>query len=185
MDAEKNMASFLNPNVQLDRFDGTNFTHWKGKLFFLLTVLKIAYVLDPNLQPLPEPDKNKDTDTLEAESKKRSKDEVMCQGHILNTLSDSLCDLYNTMKSPKEIWNALEYKYKAEKEELNMAAATKSFDWWLDSGATIHVCNDKSLFFAYEEENVGEVVLMGNHVLPRFLEKGVSIFNLPLERNYF
>ena len=364
MDAEKNMASFLNPNVQLDRFDGTNFTRWKGKLFFLLTVLKIAYVLDPNLQSLPEPDKDKDTDTLQAKRKKRSEDEVMCRGHILNTFSDSLYDLYNTMKSPKEIWNALEYKYKAEKEgtdkflilkyfeftmvdtkpildqihelqilvtklrelkveisesfqvgaiitklpsswndyrkkllhrrddisleelqkhlrieeetrsrdqknisqnsskvnivegskfkknfkvnnnkkfkksgnnqkfgnnlkfngncfncgkkghrisdcrlkkkkeedtsnnanlvenqyeeivamvsemqigmitELNMAAATKSFDWWLDSGATIHVCNDKSLFSAYEEEKDGEVVLMGNHVSAKVLGKG-------------
>ncbi|KAK0586627.1 hypothetical protein LWI29_009886 [Acer saccharum] len=363
MDAEKNMAYFLNPNVQLDRFDGTNFTCWKGKLFFLLTVLKIAYVLDPNLQPLPEPDKDKDTYTLQAERKKRSEDEVMCRGHILNTLSDSLYDLYNTIKSPKEIWNTLEYKYKAEKEgtdkfltlkyfeftmvdtkpildqihelqilvtklcelkveisesfqvgaiitklpsswndyrkkllhrrddisleelqkhlrieeetrsrdqknisqnsskvnivegstfkknfkvnnnkkfkksgnnqksrnnlkfngnyfncgkkghrisdcrlkekkedtsnnaklvenqyeeivamvsemqigmitELNMAAATKSFDWWLDSSATIHVCNDKSLFSTYEEEKDGEVVLMGNYVSAKVLRKG-------------
>ncbi|KAK0598626.1 hypothetical protein LWI29_036452 [Acer saccharum] len=123
------MASFLNPNVQLDRFDETNFTRWKGKLFFLLTVLKIAYVLDPNLQPLLEPDKDKDTDTLQAERKKRSEDEVMCRGHILNTLSDSLYDLYNTMKSPKEIWNALEYKYKAEKEGADKFLILKYFEF--------------------------------------------------------
>lgn len=30
-------------------------TQWKGKLFFLPTVLKIAYVLDPKLEPLLEP----------------------------------------------------------------------------------------------------------------------------------
>ncbi|KAL0408379.1 UNVERIFIED_CONTAM: hypothetical protein Sradi_1772300 [Sesamum radiatum] len=30
--------------------------------------------------------------------------------------------------------------------ELNMAAALKSFDWWYDSGATVHVCNDRSQF---------------------------------------
>ena len=48
------METFLSPNVQLDCFDGTNFTHWKGKLFFLLTVLKIVYVLNPNLELFPE-----------------------------------------------------------------------------------------------------------------------------------
>ncbi|KAM2907463.1 hypothetical protein COP2_047100 [Malus domestica] len=34
--------------------------------------------------------------------------------------------------------------------ELNMAAAIKSSDWWLDPGATIHVCNDKAQFKTYE-----------------------------------
>ncbi|KAL5551471.1 hypothetical protein UlMin_001647 [Ulmus minor] len=71
------MVSFLNLNVQLDQFDGTNFTRWKGNLFFLFTVLKIAY--------------------------KRAEDKVMCRGHILNTLSDRLYDLYNSMDTPKEI----------------------------------------------------------------------------------
>lgn len=358
MEAEKTMASFLNPNVQLDRFDGTNFTRWKGKLFFLLTVLKIAYVLDPNLLPISEA-KDDDTDEEKAARKKRQDDEVMCRGHILNTLSDRLYDLYNSMETPKEIWNALEYKYKTEKEgtdkflilkyleftmvdtksvldqihelqvlvtklrelkveisepfqvgaviaklpqswndyrkkllhrrdditleelqkhlrieeetrsrdhksnpqdsskvnvaeankfqknfkvnndkkfkksgndqkkftgncyfcgkkghrqsdcrfkkkkeennsnnanmvkekfeeicamvsemqigmitELNMAAATKSFDWWLDSGATIHVCNDRTLFSTYAEEKDGQSVLMGNHDAIKVVGKG-------------
>ncbi|XP_024019724.1 uncharacterized protein LOC112091111 [Morus notabilis] len=115
MEVEKNMTSFLNPNVQLDRFDGTNFTRWKGKLFFLLTVLKIAYVLDPKLEPLPEP-KEDDYEELKTVRKKQGDDEIMCRGHILNTLSDRLYDLYNSMESPVKIWNALEYKYKTEKE---------------------------------------------------------------------
>ncbi|KAL5553812.1 hypothetical protein UlMin_041213 [Ulmus minor] len=127
MEAEKNMASFLNPNVQLDRFDGTNLS--AGKLFFLITILKIAYVLDPNLQPLPEPDDIIDTDKLKVERKKRVEDEVMCRGHILNTLSEKLYDFYNSMKTPKEIWTALEYKYKAEKEGTDKFLIFKYFEF--------------------------------------------------------
>ena len=54
METRKKMESLLNPNVQLDHFDDINFTHWKGKLFFLLIVLKISYVLNPNLESFSE-----------------------------------------------------------------------------------------------------------------------------------
>ncbi|KAL6350820.1 hypothetical protein AAG906_031406 [Vitis piasezkii] len=39
--------------VRLDRFDGSNFTRWQDKVRFLLTALKIFYILDPTLAPLP------------------------------------------------------------------------------------------------------------------------------------
>ncbi|XP_027337291.1 MDIS1-interacting receptor like kinase 2-like [Abrus precatorius] len=45
--------------------------------------------------------------------------------------------------------------------ELNMATYEKSHEWWLDSGATVHVCNDHNQFKIYEEVNNQEV-LMGN-----------------------
>ena len=44
--------------VTLDRFDGSNFTGWQDKVRFLLTVLKIFYILDSTLEPLTEPKKN-------------------------------------------------------------------------------------------------------------------------------
>ena len=50
-----------------------------------------------------------------AQRKKWEEDELICRWHILNTRSDRLYDLYTSMKSPKEIWNALEAKYKTEK----------------------------------------------------------------------
>lgn len=41
--------------VKLDRFDGNNFARWRDKMMFLLTALKISYILDPNLVPIEDP----------------------------------------------------------------------------------------------------------------------------------
>ncbi|RVW58747.1 hypothetical protein CK203_116855 [Vitis vinifera] len=80
--------------VRLDRFDGSNFTRWQDKVRFLLTALKIFYILDPTLAPLPEP---KENDTPQV-----------------------LYDLYTNTNSAREIWEALENKYKAEEEVLKI-----------------------------------------------------------------
>ena len=72
---------------------------------------------------------DKDSDEIKAQRKKREKDELICKGHILNTLSDCLYDLYTSMKSPKEIWNALEAKYKTEKIVTNKFIIQNCFDY--------------------------------------------------------
>ena len=128
MEAEKNLTSFFNLGVHLDHFDGINFTRWKGKLFFLITVLKIAYVLDPKLEPFPEP-KEDDTEVVKAVRKKCEDDKLMCRGHILSTLSDRLYDLYNSMASLVEIWNAHEYKYETENEGIDKCLISKYFEF--------------------------------------------------------
>ncbi|PKI71447.1 hypothetical protein CRG98_008120 [Punica granatum] len=138
--------------VKLDRFDGTNFNRWKDKMLFLLTVLNVAYVLDLNLQPLEDPalDATPEEIAKVAElKKKREEDKFTCRGHILNTLFDLPYDLYMSMQSPMEIWKALEEKYNTKRQggiesleigmitELNIAMTDKSYNWWLDSGATV------------------------------------------------
>ncbi|GAV76636.1 hypothetical protein CFOL_v3_20109 [Cephalotus follicularis] len=110
--------------IKLDRFDGNNFARWQDKMIFLLTALTIYYILDPDLLPIEEPVPNDDgtqpsaeaIDKVIKEKKKRAEDELLCRGHIPNTLSDRLYDLFTEMKSAREIWTALEFKYKAEEE---------------------------------------------------------------------
>ncbi|KAI9156320.1 hypothetical protein LWI28_004333 [Acer negundo] len=114
--------------VRLDRFDGSNFTRWQDKLKFLLTALKIFYVLDPNLAAILEA-KDDGNAALKEQRKKRQEDELICQGHILNALFDRLYDLYTDNHSVKEIWNALEYKYKAEEEGTKKFIISKYFDF--------------------------------------------------------
>ncbi|XP_019075962.1 uncharacterized protein LOC109122729 [Vitis vinifera] len=117
--------------VRLDRFDGSNFTRWQDKVRFLLTTLKIFYILDPTLAPLPEPKEN-DTPQVVAARKKREEDELICRGHILNALSDRLYDLYTNTNSAREIWEVLENKYKAEEEGYRKRIFHKSEDYSLE-----------------------------------------------------
>ena len=109
----------------------------------ILTTLKLFHVLDSNLMPFPTTS-NEDTDEIKAQRKKWEKDELICKGHILNTLLDSLYDLYTSMKSPKEIWNALEAKYKTEKVGTNKFIIQKYFDYkMLDNISVLDQVHDK------------------------------------------
>ncbi|KAL0375666.1 UNVERIFIED_CONTAM: hypothetical protein Scaly_0684200 [Sesamum calycinum] len=56
--------------------------------------------------------------------------------------------------------------------KLNMVATIKSFDWLYDSGATVHVCNDKNQFKHYEDAAKGQQVLMKNTNTTIVLDKG-------------
>ncbi|KAM6541489.1 hypothetical protein CsatB_005936 [Cannabis sativa] len=114
--------------VRLDRFDGSNFTRWQDKVRFLLTTLKIAYILESTLEPLPA-QSEKDTPEMVEKRRKREEDNLLCRGHILNALSDRLYDLYTNTNSAKEIWNALEAKYKAEEEGTRKFLISQYFEF--------------------------------------------------------
>ena len=101
--------------LRLDRFDGSNFTRWQHKVRFMLMAVKIFYILDPTLAPLLEP-KEDNIAELVAKRKKREEDKLICRGHILKALSNRKYDLYTNTHSAREIWEALENKYKAEEE---------------------------------------------------------------------
>ena len=112
---------------KLDRFDGTNFTRWKDKLFFLLTELGVAYLLSRNLSTILEPSDKDDEETIA--TRKKCKDEVCCRGYILNSMSDRLYDLFRTINSPQEIWSALEKKYTFIKQGMDRSHSMKFFEF--------------------------------------------------------
>lgn len=134
IDASVSSIKVMNQDlVKLDRFDGKKFTHWQDKMTFLLTSLKIHYVLDLDLIPIPEPTEG-DTDEVKKERKKRKEGELLCRGHIQNALFDHLYDLYIHTQSTTEIWKTLEFKFKAEEEGTKKFLISKYFDFkMLDS----------------------------------------------------
>ncbi|KAK3006228.1 hypothetical protein RJ639_017187 [Escallonia herrerae] len=105
-------------------------------MMFLLTALKVQYVLDPNLPPLPEITDN-DSEETKAARKKREEDELVCRGHILNALSDRLYDLFTLSKCPKEIWKALENKYNNEKQGADKFLTLKYFEFTMNDSESV------------------------------------------------
>ena len=56
--------------------------------------------------------------------------------------------------------------------EVHMVVIANPFDWWFDSGVTVHVCNKKEQFRTYDEFSIEQQVLMGNHNKANVLRKG-------------
>ena len=108
-----NSINLLSRDLEkLDRFDRTNFKRWQSKVSFLLSELHIDYVLKkayPNVVV-----GEVETEEQKKEREKWHTDNYRCKGQILNTLADSLFDLYSPLESARELWNALKIKYNAE-----------------------------------------------------------------------
>nr|GEV33810.1 zinc finger, CCHC-type [Tanacetum cinerariifolium] len=95
---------------KLDKFEGHDFRRWQKKMHFLLTILKVVYVLTTPMSELIE-DSTVEAIRIRA---KWENDDYICGGHILNGMSDSLFDVYTNVELAKELWDSLESKYMAE-----------------------------------------------------------------------
>ncbi|KAK1441049.1 hypothetical protein QVD17_06885 [Tagetes erecta] len=96
--------------AKLEKFEGQDFRRWKKKMHFLLTNLKVVYVLST---PMPEEVENETIDQQRRRLKWEN-DDYICRGHILNGMSDALFDVYQNAESARELWDSLESKYMAD-----------------------------------------------------------------------
>ena len=85
-------------------------------MIFFCTALKVAYVLNPYLPEIPPPNDD-DSEALKRQRKKREEDQVVFRGHILNTLLDTLYDLFTTVNLPKKIRDTLECQHVDQKQD--------------------------------------------------------------------
>lgn len=65
--------------------------------------------------------------------------------------------------------------------KLHMTSIAKSFNWWLDFCATIHVCNNRKQFKSYKYA-IDREVLMGNHNLAKVFGQEMVELNFTPER---
>ncbi|KAG7552374.1 Zinc finger CCHC-type [Arabidopsis thaliana x Arabidopsis arenosa] len=72
--------------------------------------------------------------------------------------------------------NLVEDQFVAVVSEANMM--TNSNDWWIDTGATKHVCSDASMFSMYVHGSEGEKLYMGNASTAKIEGKGKVVLKL-------
>ncbi|GKA66655.1 hypothetical protein Tco_0766463 [Tanacetum coccineum] len=84
---------------KLDKFEGHEFRGWNKNMHFLLTTLR----------------------------SKLENDDYICKGHILNSFSDTLFDIYHNVESAKELWDSLESKYMEEDASNKLPPSCKDF----------------------------------------------------------
>lgn len=163
--------------IRLDRFDGGNFTRWQEKVMFFLTSLKLAYILDDNLEQIPEPTPE-DTEEIRQKRVKRKEDEFMCRGHILNALSQTVYSAHRMIPTAKELWKTLETKYQNEE--------ASNHKFLISNYMNFRMGNDKSVVAQAHElqQIVGDLKATGINLEDEF-QVGVIVSKLPSSWNGF
>ncbi|XP_043698777.1 uncharacterized protein LOC122649615 [Telopea speciosissima] len=164
---------------KLEKFDRSFFKRWKGKMYFFLTALKLAHVLN---EEKPVPPISTDGEPSSAETlvqiKQRQKweqDDFMCKGYILNELSNSQYDVYKPKfadSASKELWEDLDKKYKIEDAGNKKFLVSKLFDY--------RMLGDKSIISqTYELQGLMNQIISEGHSLDKSFQVSSIISKLP------
>ena len=182
--ASSSNKSLVQDIAKLDKFDGASFRRWQNMMHKFLISRKLKYVIET---PCPKWAYDSSFKQKLAITNWRYDDEF-CRDLILCALSDRLQKRYfGKDMSAKELWDELNDRYfltDISNAELPMADPKRPkvveerenskilgeenkaefvVNWYLDSGAAIHVCKDRNLFTSYKESANMSFAVMGNN----------------------
>lgn len=119
----------VTPQDKPEKFKGFDFKTWQGKMLFYLTTLGLARFVVETV-PTPEegqtPENNKEV-FLAIDAWKHS--DFLARNYILNSLEEVLYKVYCPIKTAKQLWEALERKYKTEDAGLKKFVVDKFMDY--------------------------------------------------------
>ncbi|PHU09268.1 Acid phosphatase 1 [Capsicum chinense] len=106
-----NALQSMAPAEKPKKFAGIDFKQWQQKMFFYLTSLCLQRFTSEDTSEVPEGTSNKEHFMI-VEAWKHS--DFLCRNYILSGLQDDLYNIYSGTKTSKELWGALERKYKTK-----------------------------------------------------------------------
>ena len=114
------------PAEKSGKFSGVDFERWQQKLFLYLTILRQQKFIKEEV-PNPNEQVLKKDRFLVIEAWKHS--DFLWRNYILSGLDDILYNVYSNINTSKELWEALEKKYKAKDAGLKKFVAAEFLDY--------------------------------------------------------
>ncbi|XP_070028293.1 uncharacterized protein [Nicotiana sylvestris] len=116
----------LAPTEKPGKFSRMDFKRWQQKMFFYLTTSCLQKFIKEDVPDLPD-ETLENENFLVIEAWKHS--DFLCRNYILSGLEDNLYNVYSSVETSKELWNALERKYKTEDAGMKKFVAAKFLDY--------------------------------------------------------
>ncbi|XP_047262317.1 uncharacterized protein LOC124895887 [Capsicum annuum] len=117
------------------KFTGVDFKRWQQKMFFYLTTLYLQRFTFEEAPEAPEETSNQER-FLVKEAWKHF--DFLCRNYILSGLQDDLYNVYSGTKMEKELWGALERKYKTKDARTKKFFVTKFLEYkMIDSKSVV------------------------------------------------
>ncbi|KAL3334085.1 hypothetical protein AABB24_030714, partial [Solanum stoloniferum] len=124
----------LAPAEKLAKFSGVDFKRWQQMMFFYLTTLSLQRFINENI-PIMSNETPSEEQFLVTEAWKHS--DFLCKNYILSGLQDDLYNVYSNVKTSKELWDALEKKYKTEDAGMKKFIVAKFLDYKMIDSKTV------------------------------------------------
>ncbi|KAM6570923.1 hypothetical protein CsatA_015003 [Cannabis sativa] len=132
------------------RFEGNHFKRWKQKMLFFLTTKKVAYVLTTDKLVVSDTAKDDEKQKQTADLTSWVENDFLCKNYILNGLSDNLYDYYNSDKTAKEIWDALQKKYDTEEAGTKKYAVSRYLKFQMTDDKSVEAQSHELQKIAHE-----------------------------------
>ncbi|XP_055814101.1 uncharacterized protein LOC129883467 [Solanum dulcamara] len=119
---------------KLGKFICIDFKRWQQKMFFYLTTFSLQRFTNEDASVVEEetPDNEKFI-VIEA----CTHSDFLCNNYIFNGLEDDLYNVFSVCKTSKELWYAIEKKYKTEDASLKKFVAAKFLDYKMVDSKTM------------------------------------------------
>ncbi|GKV42595.1 hypothetical protein SLEP1_g49978 [Rubroshorea leprosula] len=114
-------SGIVKPHIdveKLEHFNGLNYKQWSMKIYYQITILKVAYVLH---NPYPQDCTGTLNGELTEQQHKWLEDDYVCRLTILQAMINSLFNAFQKHSTALELWHAIEQRY------VNEDAGNKSF----------------------------------------------------------